>query len=1042
MSYVVRDYEKEDLEDARKLAEMFNDWDSLWPGGFTRGVQETPERTRENMKRHRHLAVCISETGDEFAGFCSLEAQAGQRDLAYVGLLGARPAHLGKGVGKMLLREAIRRVTDLGYQQLSLHTWAGNMKAVPLYKKTGFFWVPETSVYMRNFLPAVLSMPAGRAFFADRDWYACMERDLTVAPDDILWKGMKVYPYRFRDGDDYLGATFDAASERLTALETPAYSVSCSIPIEEGAAGETYPIVWEIVPQGGRPLEVTLLVEPQPGLDIRVQERFVVERETTLTRELRLLPDVAPRREGEAAHSVRSVLLIDGQPITLETGVKIVRPVEIQYSGQRLLMGREEKIIVRLRNRLDRDVEGQLAWEAHPALTCEPPARDFVLPAKSWTEREFTLSALQPGAHTTRLRLEAGSTQGSRSIAFRAFEGMQALAGIDSHDDEQACLESPGLRIETSLRGGWMSLLPAGQDRRMVDQRMAELGPPFTGWRLRPPLLAARVEKTEQGETLTLTAPSQEFPGLTVERAASLLGDNIARIDYRVLNTTGHPLPAQLRCESYSQLRGSLVYPAPDGLIREPTGGWGQFPESGADILAHDTQPAETWFANEEEGYVAGMIWQKGPKVEVQRQLGLTFDLGEVPAHGMKTVPPIYLIAGSGNWETVRNWWRRLIQPSGVREAHKPEPGRVLELRSEPSPALLFGDRRAITLALRNRREKKLTGTLTLQGDTFSPEPADWTLTEVDRDHPFTAEIPLTIPAQPAAGFLDARITDGPTTEHFRVPVVSPGGKGEVRVTNGDDGQFVIENGLLTLRASAAFRGAMTALEREGVNHLFSAWPAPRPFQWSNPWHGGLYPYVDWPGDTRLARETFTGEPVERRGEQGLLWSGVRMTCLPAHKDLRCLQLEVEYLTVPESNVVAVLSRWRNRTDAYHEAWGGVAAWLQPGGTRTASVAHWERNGERRHRRRGGFPAEARSGVWAAVENTETEDILLLITSQPGGHTNVEDYGAEGPHLEASGTWALKPNGVYETLTWLISCRELEQIDAYAAALAQARSLP
>ena len=53
---------------------------------------------------------------------------------------------------------------------------------MPLYKKTGFNWVPETDVFMRNYLPSALTVPAGKAFFANRDWYECMEREIKVAP--------------------------------------------------------------------------------------------------------------------------------------------------------------------------------------------------------------------------------------------------------------------------------------------------------------------------------------------------------------------------------------------------------------------------------------------------------------------------------------------------------------------------------------------------------------------------------------------------------------------------------------------------------------------------------------------------------------------------------------------------------------------------------------------------------------------------------------------------------------------------------------------
>ena len=59
-----------------------------------------------------------------------------------------------------------------------------------------------------------------------------------------------------------------------------------------------------------------------------------------------------------------------------------------------------------------------------------------------------------------------------------------------------------------------------------------------------------------------------------------------------------------------------------------------------------------------------------------------------------------------GDWKTVRGWWRRLVQPSGVHEEHRPEPVRVLEVRAEPQPALLLDEAQEVRLAVLNRRGK------------------------------------------------------------------------------------------------------------------------------------------------------------------------------------------------------------------------------------------------------------------------------------------------------------------------------------------------
>ena len=482
MNFVIRDYLPDDLLEAERVAAMFNDFDSAWPGGFTRGDLQTGARIKERMSTTRRLAILVAqdaESGD-IVGYCDIDAQPGQKETAYVGLLGARLSVHGKGVGKALIREAIRRSAEEGYREVTLYTWAGNTKAVPLYKKTGFHWVPDTDVYMRNFIPSVLASPIARDFLGDRDWYTLHDRDLTVAPDDVTWKGMKVYPYRFRSGEDTLTLVYQADTAGLTAVETPNFAVSCTAPVREAAAGQTYPIVWEIEPRRGKTLDVVLLTESDPDLSVSVQERFTVSQPTTISREMRVSETAMPRRDGQRAHLVRSTLLIDGRPLTLETGVKVVWPIEISYSGQALLVGREERVIVGLRSRLEQAVTGTLAIDTHGALECPEPARPFHLPARSWTQCEFALKATEPGSHATHLRYTAEIQDQSRqspaslpppsdqnrtsniehrkSLFFRAFEGGESLGSIDTEDEEKAILESLDLKSEHVCRGYlWIS---------------------------------------------------------------------------------------------------------------------------------------------------------------------------------------------------------------------------------------------------------------------------------------------------------------------------------------------------------------------------------------------------------------------------------------------------------------------------------------------------------------------------------------------------------------------------------------------------------
>ena len=1043
MPYTVRDVDVTDSEYCARVAAMFNDFDSAWPGGFTRGVEETPERLQETMSRMKRLAILTVECDGEFVGYCDLEAQAGQMDAAYIPLLGARLSHHGKGVGKMLLREMVRRVAALGYKQVTLYTWPGNTKAVPLYKKTGFNWVPETDVFMRNYLPNVLTMPIGKAFFANRDWYEVQQREIVVAPDDVKWHGMKVYPYRFRDGNDFLHVTFDANAHGLTALETPDYAIACYIPVEEAPAGETCPITWELASRSGKPLDVVLLTETDAGLELSVQERLTVRDTATLTRDLRVSAEATPRPQGERSHRVRSTLLINGEPLVLETGVKVVRPVRMTWEQRGLIAGRPEKIAVALHSNLDRPLIGTLSLEAHPALCCDTPTLAFRLEPRLSTECEFTLTATEAGSFATELRFTADETTGSRPFSIRALSGSGAQASVDSVYDEEAFLESSGLRLVTGLRGGHLGFRNMTAQRDILGHDLAELGPPYVEESFTTPLYAARAEPTPNGMALVLTAPSKEFPGLTVERRLTLISDDAAQVEYRVTNTTDGPLPARLRLKTHPWLGGALAAPTPRGLIREPLRGWGEYPEGEIDMMAHGARLAENWIACEEDGLCCGIVWHGEPKQDIQwsRFPHLTYDLGELPPHSVRAIPPVTLVGGFGDWQTVRGWWRRLVQPSGTREEHPPEPVRVLEVKAEPA-ALLTTRQADITVAVQNRRGLKLNGKLTLMGETFAVAPKETALEGVERDHPFTATFHVTAPETPSAGFVKAALDTGQATETFPIPVLRIGSEGRTSVREGENGLYIIENGVLTLRVAPDFLGSMIALERGGVNHLLSAYPKPRPFVWSNPWYGGVsvLPWEYMTAD-KLPSETFTGAPVERVGAQGLRWQGVRVACLPKHKDLRWLGIELDYLTLPGSNMVALASRWTNRASARREFNANVGVFAQVGGTRENSIAHWERDGVRRHRRRGGFSMEGNSGKWAAVENPETGDTLILVTTEPRSHVDMGDEGKEGPHLQAISPTVFGPNETKERLYWLILADSPAAMDPYAS-LAQVRSLP
>ena len=1036
MTYQIHQVKPESREDAERLADLFNDMDDAWPGGFSRGLAFTAEKMQDMAKRMRREAMLVVTHEDEFVGYCDMEAQAGQKEQLYISLLGARLSHHGKGVGKMLLQEMVRRASIAGFRQLTLYTWAGNTKAVPLYKKTGFHWVPETQVFMRNYVPAILSSPAGNAFFQQRDWYACQVRDLTVAPDDIKLEGMKVYPYRFQEGDDFLNITFDAQGHGITAIETPRYSVRCIIPVEEAAAGDIAPIRWHVETRSEKPVELILLIESEDGLILQGMERLTVHEQVTIEKEIAIAPNAAPLPGDRRARRVRSTLILDGDPILLETGVKVVRPVEILYGGQALIPGQATKIVVGLKSNLDRPVEGRLSLEIPPGLECMDPSQPYSIQPKLRSECSYSVTARGEGDIISRLRLSAGTSRVEREVHFHALSGPNAVGGIEEEYGEQAVLENMSLRLESSLRGGWMRVVDASSGEEQAGVGMPEAGPPYIEEPTISPYCSARIDSRADGKVLVQQYTPPEFPGLRVERYAQLLGDGLIRLDCHLFNESDQVQESQLALSINPGWKGSLVLPLIDGVVKHEFNIGSEFPMGETDPLGYGEQLTETWTASEWNGRVAGIVWN--PEIEHFYHWGpfptLRGGGGSIPPDSVYSLPTVYLVTGAGDWRKVRKAWQRLISPCETFGEPEPKAIPMLEVNLEPSPALITQEYTDVRIVMHNRRGRPEKGRITLVSKQFQLDPASLEVENVDRDNPFFAEVRIH-----SSNIFDIEqgeivYDSGGMAHRFPLPLIRISGEGAAEVSERTD-MMAVSNGKLTFIVSPRLGGSITALEIDGVNQLHSAWPEARAFRWINPWIGGVHPYLGgWNGDSRLVKEKIAAEHVERTGDRGNHWKGVKLTCSPEHKDLHHLLLEVEYLTLPQSSLIAIVRRITNRSGARVREDGGLAVWAQPGGARDNTTQIWPYGGKMRERKREEFPSELISDLpWAAAENPDTGDTLVLSASGSHAKLEISGWDCDGVQLMANAPSYLMPGETHEQLFWLFHLADRSAIEACSA---------
>jgi hypothetical protein len=589
------------------------------------------------------------------------------------------------------------------------------------------------------------------------------------------------------------------------------------------------------------------------------------------------------------------------------------------------------------------------------------------------------------------------------------------------------------------------------------------IGPPFVPSMLAACTWTAHVEREAGSATATLSTSPPALPGLTFERAIRVSGSGLIQVVYRVLNAGPGERPVTVDAGTSVRLgmvSGTQVAaPLSTGLVVHDAA---DFPDWEEPDLARPERYAESWMAEFGGGWVGATMWQGAKEVFAGwRSPALTFDLGTVPPGGQAETPPLYLYAGTGDWKSVRALWRRLIDPQAP--ARDPLPRPAYDLRLERFVFDSATDRAETRLLLESEQARGMSGRASVEVN--GEEVAGDRVEGLRAGAPQSLPVRLALPQR--AGALPATLVFDHEREEERRPaaVIRAGRAGtEVRQSQQGEGRetrVTLHNGRLRLTvqpgvvarllelsvpAGALSEGPGSALDGAPsgsggwVNQLHAADPAPGTFVWYNPWYGGVHPVLStgggWGNTNRLQDETFTWEPVEVEGAQGLRWRGISASTLATSRHLAGLHLTVSYLLLGDGNVVAVRQQVENRSGARVKGGLSLTTFLQPGGDRTKVVLAYEAEGRlRRFKRVHGGNWGSPSG-WCAVgapDGAPSGPALALVQGTPGGTLNARDMGLEGAHPEASLALDLDPGASQEMVAYLIVATDLEEAQRYGA---------
>jgi ribosomal protein S18 acetylase RimI-like enzyme len=133
---LIRDYQENDYEEVLKF------WYLTDMGNPERGDSE--DTIKKTLELGGKLLVMESKSSKQICGTSWMTYDGRRIVLHHFGIL---PECQGKGLSKILLKESLRYVKNMG-TQVKLEVHSTNVKAINLYQKFGFKHLGEYKVYI------------------------------------------------------------------------------------------------------------------------------------------------------------------------------------------------------------------------------------------------------------------------------------------------------------------------------------------------------------------------------------------------------------------------------------------------------------------------------------------------------------------------------------------------------------------------------------------------------------------------------------------------------------------------------------------------------------------------------------------------------------------------------------------------------------------------------------------------------------------------------------------------------------------------------
>lgn len=925
---------------AASIADMWNASQESWGG---ESALHTEQMVLQEHHNSPHLNIFLAVMGEKVIGYCSFSHYKEDVGALYIALLNVRPEYHGQKVGKKLVLRAVEETIKLGWPRVDLYTWPGNVKAVPAYKKAGFFWERREDVtHLINLIPSVLQTPAVQPFFETIDWYNDSIREIATEPDGNGEHGFDYFTYEWRKDDLYLRMEYERTGRGLRLIETDDYLIQATIPKQHRLPfGASYPIEYELINKSGKPLHVDIQSRSHKGIEWSLQAAREVTHQETIQATFELKPIEEEQDPFQTHPVVEAELRINGKLAIFKLGVEPRFPVRVKMHlpQQTWYAGREQELEVSLENEYDTEQTYRIRWPEHPLLAFREPESIVRVPAHGRHAIKVKATLLDYGIWYQSLVIERAAKDETdameqpatdheaSTVSDKSVYGDQASSEASLDTSYVQVLEQPvslvlpgaGSTFGGQTAEGWVASngLYHVHLNKLTNELTIYKGTE-SGGMIKHPQFGLPYDNAfkqdraiqvsfQHGDSFTMEAEYElESLQLRLITSIRMYQNGIITHHHQVSNTTEQDRtePLFLKTKFEMSFENSIL-PYQNRYVDTAQGPAASFGDYW--VLEEIT---ENWIFRRRQQNNWGITWpQERTLLRDHWLYALEHPLGTLQAGATVSTPPLTIAGGTwSSWQDFRAFALQI--------------GNEEPLRTEPSLDMLFNEGNPFLsyqqaeLKIIERKNTTLSGKIIASSNQWVKR-QQFELAQADQLSTWQDSLTL---EHTTPGKLDVLevVMDMDTYElkqkRLLIPVSDEPMISSVMQT--DEGDIhCVRNGVLEFKISEQFAPVVFSLQHDGVEWLESSFPTPGPKAWWNPWTGGLTVQIKGMSAASMLKQPRTVSFTDIKDSHGNHWYGVAIDVeITDHDVYKGLSLRQYYVTLPGAPVIASFVHVRQQT--------------------------------------------------------------------------------------------------------------------------------